>query len=76
MSDVERYVATIKELQAKLKIAVEALEAIEGVTNITEANFNFQPLQPIVKHNAEIVKDALQRIQGYTTGWKCGPGKG
>lgn len=67
MSDTEHYVKTIKDLQAKLQIAVDALEAIEICTNLTEANINYQPLKPILKHNHATCKQALMSIQGYTT---------
>lgn len=67
LTDVERYVKTIKDLKAKLQIAVDALEAIEICTNLAEAKINYQPLIPIVKHNHATVKAALLAIQGYTT---------
>ena len=67
MSDTMKYVETIKELKQKLKIAVDALEAIEICTNLTEANINYQPLKPIVIHNHKTCKDALMAINGKVT---------
>jgi hypothetical protein len=50
-------------LKAKLKIATDALEAIEICTDLTEANYNYQPLKPVVSHNHKTAKQALEVLR-------------
>lgn len=64
MDDKEHYIKLVKELQRKLDIAEDALSAIEIVTDMVERNINDQPLEPIVRHNFKVCKEALEKIRG------------